>query len=362
MTHVAIVGAGAVGGFLAARLSARGYRVTIVARGAQLEAIRAHGLLVREPDGTTHRYRLEAMPTLAQHPDLVLLAVKTQDLTHACEEIRPGLKDAPVVALQNGLQADHLAASVLGRRQVLGGVAMCAVSFLRPGEVEVQFPGWLVLGRLFGPLNQDVAAAAEILETAVPTYRTGQLRRVRWTKLIANLNNGLCAATGLSLPEVADSPLARQFSLYLMREGCAVAAAAGVRLDRAPYIWTRHALRQGARTALLALLQAMMTSVVARAPEPIALRLLAVTGHSRMARLPVRFSTWQSLARGRPTEIGYLNGEIVRLGARLGCPVPYNQSIVEAVQRIERGAPYFPLEDLLPRNVHQMSTPSTAGV
>lgn len=361
MTHVAIVGAGAVGGFLAARLSARGRTVTLVARGAQLEAIRAHGLLVREPGGTV-RHSLNAVPVLTERPDLLLLAVKTQDLARACEEIHPLTQGVPVVALQNGVQADHLAAAILGREHLLGAVAMCAVSFLQPGEIEVQFPGWLVLGAPFSPPGRDALFAAGILETAVPTYLTAHLRRVRWTKLIANLNNGLCAATGRSLPEIAGSPSGRRLSLRLMREGCAVAAAAGVRLDHAGYLWTGRALRQGPRTALPALLQTTLTGVVAGLPEPAALRVLAATGRSRLGRMPVRFSTWQSLARGRPTEIAYLNGEIVRTGERMGRATPYNQIIVDAVQRIEQGAPFFPLDELMPLDAaHRSTTPSTPG-
>jgi 2-dehydropantoate 2-reductase len=77
------------------------------------------------------------------------------------------------------------------------------------------------------------------------------------------------------------------------------------------------------------------------------MRLLASAARSRLGRLPIRGSTWQSLARGRPTEIEFLNGEIVREGQARGIPVPYNAAVLEAVRRLEKGGPTWTLEGLL---------------
>ncbi|HWE63486.1 MAG TPA: 2-dehydropantoate 2-reductase [Chloroflexota bacterium] len=348
MTRIAVVGAGAVGCYLAARLSDGGHQITLVARGDQRAAIARDGLLLREPHGEARRYRLQTVETLVERPDLVLLAVKTPDVAQACAAIRPFVAGVPVLALQNGVRADHIAASVLGREAVLGAVVMCAASYVQPGEVFLQFPGWLILGEPFRSVDDRARDIARVLDRALPTYITPHLRRVRWSKLIANLNNALCAATGLTAPEVGSTPLGRMLSLQVMKEGAAVALTAGIRFDHGLYGLSPRALRRDPHAALFALLQASFTTLLVRLPERAALQVLAAAGRSRLNRLPVRFSLWQSIVRGRPSEIDYLNGEIVRLGARVGRPTPYNAHLVALVRQVARTQTFCRLEDLVP--------------
>lgn len=335
--HTVIVGAGAIGCYLGARLAEHGHAVTLVARGETLAALARDGLQLREPSGETRIYRLPVSERLEAPADLILLAVKTQDLAAACTLVRPAAGDATVVTLQNGVQADHIAARLLGRDHLVGGVAMCAASCLQPGRISVQFPGWLILGSPSGRPSVRARMAARVLGDALPVYLTGHLRAVRWSKLITNLNNGICAATGLSLPEIGRDPAGRALSVRLMREGCAVARAAGAPLDRGLYGLRPRALRWDPSSAIIALLQAGLPAVVTALPERAAVAALGLAGRSRLARIPVRGSTWQSIARGRRSEIAFLNGEIVRLGARLGVPTPWNERVTAAVGAAERG-------------------------
>jgi 2-dehydropantoate 2-reductase len=359
--HVAVVGAGAIGCFLAARLSEGGHAITLVGRPEQADAINAGGLLLTDPQRGERRYRLRAVRSLSERPDLVLLTVKTQDVAQACQDIRPFVMGVPVVAMQNGLQGDHLAAEVLGREAVVGAVVMCAASYLRPGEVTIQFPGWLIVGEPFGAAGARTRAIARVLGGAVPTYLTQHLARVRWSKLIANLNNALCAATGLPLAEIVHAPCGPTLAIRLMKEGSLVARAAGVRLDHGLYGLTPRALRQDPNAALIALLHATMTAVLAVLPERAAERVLAAAGRSRLSSLPVRGSTWQSIVRGRPSEVDYLNGEIVRLGRRLGIPTPFNSHIVDVVHAVERSHTFWRVEELVPPGVSQRAGAAPAA-
>src|SRR5919198_5028836 len=349
--RVAVVGAGAIGCFLAARLSEGGHAITLVGRPEQADAINAGGLLLTDPRRGVQHYRLHAVRSLSERPDLVLLTVKTQDVAQACHDIRPFVMGVPVVAMQNGVQGDHLAAEVLGREAVVGAVVMCAASYLHPGEVTIQFPGWLIVGEPIGKAGARTRAIARVLGGAVPTYLTQHLARVRWSKLIANLNNALCAATGLSLAEIIRAPCGPTLAIRLMKEGFLVARAAGVRLDHGLYGLTPLALRQDPNAALIALLHATMTAVLAVLPEQAAERVIAAAGRSRLGSLPVRGSTWQSILRGRPSEVDYLNGEIVRLGQRLGIPTPFNSHIVDVVHAVERSHTFWRVEELLPPGV-----------
>ncbi|MGH2408892.1 MAG: ketopantoate reductase family protein, partial [Chloroflexota bacterium] len=320
---------------------------TLIGRADQVEAIRAHGLRVEDARGG-RRSQIPAFRTLEERPELVLLTVKTQDLGAACRDVLPLAQDVPAVAMQNGIQADRLAAEMLGRANVIGAVLMCAATYLAPGSVSVQFPGWAIVGEPFGPPGARTAAVVRLLRDALPTYETRHLTRVRWSKLIANLNNALCAATGLSAGEIGRSPAGRLASLRGMREGYRVIRAAGITLDHGLYGLSSRAIRSHPDVALIALLQAGMTPMLARLPERAALGVLTAASHSRLQCLPIRFSTYQSIARGRPTEIEYLNGEIVRLGARLRLPTPYNAHFVSLVRQVEQTGVFFPIEALLP--------------
>ena len=342
--RIAVIGAGAIGCFVASRLHLAGHVVTLVGRPPQVEAIRRGGLLVH--DGRTpRRFDLAAETRLAQRPELLLLTVKTHDLERACRDVQPRADGVPAVALQNGIRADAIAGAVLGPEVVVGGVAMCPATYLEPGQVSVDLAGWLVLGQPAGGSPAHLRTATRALGSAIPTYVSPKLVGTRWAKLISNLNNGLCAATGLPLPALAREARARWLPVHVMREGQAVARAAGVHLDHHVYgLGTRSP-----RAAMLAVLQPALSSWLGRVPPAVSAWLLGVAAGGPLGRLAIRGSTWQSLARGRPTEIDYLNGEIVRVGAALGVPTPFNARVVDVIHEVERTGRFRPPADLWPR-------------
>ncbi len=359
--HVAIVGAGAIGCSLAAGLSEQGRQVTLVGRGEQVAAINRDGLLLRDRQGRARRYGLHAVEALAERPDLVLLTVKTQDVAGACRDIAPYVAGVPVVAMQNGVQGDHIAAGVLGRAAIVGAVVMSAATYLRPGEVSVEFPGWLIVGEPFGPATRRTRAIVSLLNRCVPTYLTDRLTAVRWSKLISNLNNALSAATGLTLTEIVDTIEGHALPVWVMQEGYRAMRASGAELDHGLYGLTPRALRRDPNAALIALLQAGMTTMLATLPERAAIAALGAASRSRLNRLPIRGSTWQSIARGRPSEIDYLNGEIVRLGERLNLPTPFNRHLVALVHQVEASHTFYPVEALLPPDPTRATAAATVG-
>ncbi|MGH2503573.1 MAG: ketopantoate reductase family protein [Ktedonobacterales bacterium] len=349
--RIAIIGAGAIGCYLGARLAQRGHDILVQGRSEQVAAISAGGLAIRWLDGRMERQPLRVITDLRAAldfvPDAILLTVKSQDVAQACAPLADYACAAPVVTLQNGVRADDLAAEVVGRDRIVGGVIMIAVAYLRPGEIEAQFPGWLTLGEPWASgVTPRVFALRGALRDAVPTYVTTDLRAARWSKLIANLNNGLCAATGSPLPEIARTPLGRRLSLALMREGAAVARAEGVRLTPERSALSPDALRGSPTTALIATLQGFMPALVGALPLPLAEAVIALTARTRVGRLPVRGSTWQSIARGRETEITYLNGEISRLGFQRGMPTPINDRVTAVVREVARTHEFVSLEAL----------------
>jgi 2-dehydropantoate 2-reductase len=121
-----------------------------------------------------------------------------------------------------------------------------------------------------------------------------------------------------------------------------------VRLDLGLYGLTPRAVRRDFTATLIALLQNAVTILLGIAPEQVAVRVLALAGRSRLNQLPIHFSTWQSIARGQPSEIEYLNGAVVRAGTKLGIPTPYNARVVEMVHQAERTATFCDVEALYP--------------
>ena len=137
MSRYLVVGAGAVGGVIGARLSRAGFEVELVARGAHLAALRARGLRLRSPEGDA-TLAVSAVAHPAEHAfgddSVVLLAVKTQDAEAALAELASCAgSETPVVCLQNGVEAERLALRRFAR--VVGAMLMLPTTHLEPGVV-----------------------------------------------------------------------------------------------------------------------------------------------------------------------------------------------------------------------------------
>ncbi len=316
MVRIAIIGAGAVGSVFGALLDRAGQDVTLIARPAHVAAMRRQGLRV---DGYLGSFTapVAAAEVLDFRPDLALLAVKTQDVLGALRGNLAFLAGVPLVTLQNGVRSDELAASLLPAQQIVGGVVSTLAIYLNPGSVTLGYPGPLVIGRPGGPRDAQVEAVAGVLGQAVPTRVTDNVRGARWLKLIVNLNNALPAATNLAMTEVYADPFLRRLAVMMMREGLRVAARAGILLESLPDV------------------SVTLARLVSVLPVGVAANVAGAKARRFAAGQPLLGSTLQSLRRGRPTEIDYLNGEVVRLGQELGVPTPLNASVVGLVHRVE---------------------------
>jgi 2-dehydropantoate 2-reductase len=312
--RTAIIGAGAVGSVLGSLLWRAGEHVVLVGRAAHVAAIRAAGLNVAGVLGGFNA-TLQAEERLTARPDLALLTVKTQDVVTALRENTEMLKSVPILVLQNGLRAEELATRVVPAEQLVSGVVSLHAQYLMPGHVVLMQSEGLLIGRPNGKVDEVVERFRSLLAKAVPTSTTSNIVGARWTKLIVNLNNVLPALCNLSFRQVYGNVFLRRLAVGLMREGIAVADCAGVRLESLP--GTSVPL-----VRLVAYLPAMLAGVVA-----------ARSAARLETHWPLKGSTWQSVARARPTEIEYLNGEIVRLGRDLHVPTPLNEIVVALEQR-----------------------------
>ncbi|MBW4032265.1 MAG: ketopantoate reductase family protein [Acidobacteria bacterium] len=317
--HIAVIGAGAVGGTLAALLDRAGHTIQVTARGDNLAAIRAAGLRLDGGWGE-HVARVEAHETLiragAPVPDFAILATKAQDAAAALHANLGALGTVPVLVAQNGLGGIEVARSVLPESALLGGLALFAASYLEPGRVTVTAPLPLIIGSAPGTDDTVLSTIADVMRGALPVEVTSDILGAQWTKLLINHVNALPAITGLSVQQViADSGLRRVMTAS-MRETVRVARRLGIRFGAV----------QGINGRILGAIGSAPLALGAW--FPIMLR-------SRMGSVPNPGSTLQSIKRGQLTEIDFLNGAVVSAAKAEGITAPINEQIVRLVHEVE---------------------------
>jgi 2-dehydropantoate 2-reductase len=324
--RVAVIGAGAVGGVIAALADRQGHEVAVTARGAQLEALREGGLHLRGHWGE-HTAQVRASAALEQKPDLAVLAVKAQDAAAALAANAPSLPGVPLVVVQNGLGGAEAAARLLPGTPVVGALALFAASYLAPGEVAITTPASTYLGRLDSTPDDAFGLARTTLGGFMPIEVTPNFTGAQWTKLIVNQVNALPAITGLFVQEtIADARL-RAVLTASMREAVGIARARGVQFE-----------------TLLGLSDPLLR-LFAAAPRPVAALLPRLMAR-RMGATPNPGSTLQSIRRGQLTEIDHLNGAVVQAAAEAGLAAPVNARLVELVHRVETEGAFLPAAEV----------------
>ncbi|MFJ8893133.1 ketopantoate reductase family protein [Leifsonia sp. NPDC102414] len=314
--RIGVIGAGAIGGTIAALLDRVGHQVEVTARGAQLDAIRADGLRLDGAWGS-HTARIDADEILRIQPELAFLCTKAQDAAAAIRENQHLLGGIPVVVVQNGLTGLRQAATMLPGSDCVGALALYAASFLSPGRVSVTTAANTYIGAGSGEPPESAVFATRVLDAAMPTFAVANFDGAQWTKLIVNQINAMPAITGLSAQDTLGDRALRRIVTASMREAVRIGFDRGI----------RYGSIQGLSNGIL--------RFVAAAPLW-AGQLVPLTMRRRMGATPNPGSTLQSIRRGQLTEIDYLNGAIVGEAHELGREAPINAAIVDLVHEVER--------------------------
>jgi 2-dehydropantoate 2-reductase len=324
--RIAVIGAGAIGGTIAALLDRAGHEVTITARGEQLEVIRASGLRISGGWGD-HTARPIASAVLETAPELAFVCTKAQDAPHALRSNSRALQGVPVVVVQNGLDGVESARSLLPDSPVVGGIALYAVSFLEPGLIKVTAAGPTFVGTLDERWDRVAERVVATLGQAMPTRRVRDFRGAQWSKLIVNQVNAMPAITGMSAQETLRHPVLGSLVAAGMQEAVRIGFASGV----------RFASLQGLSQPLL-----RAFSIAPLALARVLPRLMA----KRMGDTPNPGSTLQSIRRGQPTEIDFLNGAVVRAATAIGRDAPINRALTALVHRVEKNGDFLRVEEV----------------
>jgi 2-dehydropantoate 2-reductase len=316
---IAIAGAGAIGGYIGARLARAGADVVLFARGPHLEAMRSRGLRVCSPDGD-----FEVKPQVTGElgavgrVDVIVLGVKAHSLTTLAPALRPLFgPDTIVVSTQNGIPwwyfQNHpgelnglhlervdpggLIAHAIEPERVVGSLAYFSTDVAEPGVIHHTEGNRLSLGEPNGSRSERIRALAEILIGAgFRSPITTRFRHEIWVKLLGNVAfNPISALTGATLEELVRHRETSTVIRAIMTETEAVAARIGIELPISIDQRMAGAEKVGAhRTSML-----------------------------------------QDLEAGRPMELEPIVGAVVELGDRLGVPMPSTRAVYACAKMLD---------------------------
>jgi 2-dehydropantoate 2-reductase len=337
--RIAIVGAGALGGYVGGTLAHLGHDVTLIDPWPEhVETIRTRGL---ELDGMTPEERFVVRKAKTLHVtevqslaktlvDVAMVAMKSYDTAWATALIAPYLSPQGfVVSLQNCMNEETIA-SIVGWGRTLGVIAsMISVDLYEAGRIRRTVAKGgdkhtvFRVGEPHGRVTPRVEELVEWFRGIDSAKATTNLWGERWSKLVQNgMGNGVTAATGLTSGDCLRNPTIRRFQIKLAGEGVRVGEALGYQLEKIrgiePELYARAAEGDAAAAAEVEAL------------------LVPKAGSNPRGDIQ-RPSMAQDILKGRRTEIDAMNGFIAEKGAQVGVPAPSHARLTELMRRIERG-------------------------
>ncbi len=328
---ITVIGAGAIGGIVAGFLAKAGYDVEVVCKHRELaDKIASGGLHIYGKRGS-HMLSVPAVariPELNRPKDIIILAVKAADAQNAAKEVLPFLfPRSLVVPMENGMGEAALA-NIVGSERVVGCVIDWGATMHSYGELEMTATGKFTIGYIDGKPDDRLINLKKALSSILPAEVSENIMGRKYYKLVVNsCINSVGAICGLHLGEMFSIKKVRSIFAEIMREGVAVADAMGIRPEG---LSDRFDYKKFLESADLS--------------ESFKRQIVIYMIKHKYKRLTS--SSLQSLKRGRPTEVEYLNGYIADNAKRYNIPTPVNDMIVRMVKEIECGKRKVALDNL----------------
>lgn len=315
---IAVVGAGSVGCYVGGRLAASGAGVQFVGRARVAESLARHGLTLTNLHDQQWQVSADAISfstdlCAAAEADLILVTVKsaaTPDIaTGLAAVVKPG---AVVISLQNGLDNAATLAQALTQQTVLTGMVPYNIAYRGDGIFHQGSSGELAVSA-----HPALAQWRPVFTHAgMPLDTHDDMRAVQWAKLLMNLNNAINALSGLPLKTELQQRDYRDCLAMAQRETLELLSLDGIhpaKLTPLPAHWIPGALST---------------------PD----WLFRALGNRMLAIDPLaRSSMWDDLEFGRPTEVDWINGEVLKLAAKHGSAAPINAKLVALIREAEMG-------------------------
>jgi len=321
-TRIGIVGAGGIGAIVGGMLARARHDVTLIDQWPEhVEAMKKDGLRITGVMGE-HVVRMKALHIhelqgVDEPFDTVFVAVKSYDTDWAAMLMLPCMApDGVMLSVQNGINDERVAA-IAGRERTVGCVVAIGAAVYEPGvalctNVE---PVGFKIGELDGAETPRIVEIARMMNDVGPSRPTTNLWGERWAKLAGNcMANPLTGLTGYTYAESLRTPETRRIEIQVAAECVRVARAAGHEIDT---VWgiPPDLLLDGAEGRNIEELEAGMLAIAER-----------IGGSAKASFL-------QDVMKGRRTEIEHLNGYVAEQGRKLGVPTPFNDAVVQAIQR-----------------------------
>ena len=316
---IAILGAGSVGCFIGGAWQAAGLKVTFIGRDRIGKAIEADGLTLTESDGWRVHFPpaevdYATKPAAMAKAELIALCVKSNATAEAAKEIaRHARKGATVVTFQNGVSNADVLREALGTKfEVVQGSVPFNIAYLGHGRFHKGVSGDLIAGE-----SEATRALAKAIGDKPGRLRlAADMKAIAWGKLLINLNNAVNALSGRTLLEQLKERDYRRVVAASIIEALELLQEAGIepaKIGPVPPRLLPHAMA---------------------APDLVFNNLFL-----KFQRIDskARSSMYDDLHARRPTEVDWLNGEVVKLAKSLGREAPVNQSILELIKVAEVG-------------------------
>jgi 2-dehydropantoate 2-reductase len=320
--RIAVFGSGAIGSCVAASLSAAGEDVTIIDQWPQhIEAMKAGGVrVVTKQDDTTTRVNACHIYELATYEpvfDIAFITVKSYDTQWMAKLISGYLaEDGVLVGLQNAFN-DDANAQMVGRERTMGCVVELSCEIFTPGMVQrntVPNGTWFSVGELDGSDTTRLREVQRLLKLVGNCDTTNNIYGAKWTKLIANSMTCPFSSLGMKNWEAMELPGMFDFSVEVGKESFAVGQALGFRVEPL-FGLTNKQISQDSTDAISTVMRKMVKDVGPNA----------------------RTHAAQDHAKGRRSEIEYINGRVDLEGRRLNIATPYNHSVCEIARKTHKG-------------------------
>jgi 2-dehydropantoate 2-reductase len=320
--HIGVIGPGAIGCLVAAYFKLEGQDVSLVGRPDSVKAIRENGLQISGVRGS-FKVEIKVSEQFNFSPELVILATKTQDIEYAIKDNISLLRNAQILTIQNGVQADNIVAKYLPKENIVSSIVMFGATYLEPAKLVHNFEGSWIVGWPFGRKQpESLSNLSKLLNKAFPTIVAEDITGMKFLKIFANANNCLPAILGKSMQEVFSDLDISRISIAIWKEALEVIDKAGIKLISLPGFPVENITRL---TSLPGAQAAAAFSQIMK----------------NLSKEPLYGSLLQSIKRGRSSEIDYINGEFIRLAEENHTYAPLNSALVGMVHKVEKSNRFY---------------------
>jgi 2-dehydropantoate 2-reductase len=325
---VVVSGITPVGCTAAALLADAGEDVFLTGRAEKIERVKGKKLTVRQVwDGQV----ISADVPVALHPpfvpDVLIFANRVQDTLSSAEMLLPYAGEATVATIQYGTKTEQIVASVFPRDRIVTCVLTLGANCYVPGEVTLNFKGFMVVGRAYDAPGWREDQVLELMSNVFNTRRGTKIAHFNCTRLLLNLPYCIPGIIGEKVQKAFLDPDVAAVAVLLLKEGMDI-------IKRDVHI---EALPDFDEDRLNELVNSPLPEAAAKFMQAVA----------SLSQVPCEGPVLGSIERGELSEVDYQNGEMVNIARAMGREAPFNSLMVRLVHEVEKSGRFIPKDDFL---------------